>query len=45
MTTKQDRVLLGMITPSSNTTLEPMTARMLGGLPEVSVHAGRFRVT
>jgi len=45
MTTKLDRVLLGMITPSSNTTLEPVTARMLRGLPEVSVHAGRFRVT
>ncbi len=33
MTSKQDRVLLGMITPSSNTTLEPVTARMLAGLP------------
>jgi maleate isomerase len=45
MHTKNDRVLLGMITPSSNTALEPVTARMLAGLPEVSVHAGRFRVT
>lgn len=45
MNSKRDRVLLGMITPSSNTTLEPVTARMLAGLPEVSVHAGRFRVT
>jgi maleate isomerase len=45
MPTKKDRVLLGMITPSSNTALEPVTARMLAGLPEVSVHAGRFRVT
>lgn len=43
--TKQDRVLLGMLTPSSNTALEPVTARMLAGLPEVSSHAGRFRVT
>lgn len=42
---KRDRILLGMLTPSSNTTLEPVTARMLAGLPEVSVHAGRFRVT
>jgi maleate isomerase len=42
---KRDRILLGMLTPSSNTTLEPVTARLLAGLPEVSVHAGRFRVT
>lgn len=39
------RVLLGMLTPSSNTTLEPVTARMVSGLPEVSAHFGRFRVT
>ena len=45
MTSKQDRVLLGMLTPSSNTTLEPVTARLLADLPEVSAHAGRFRVT
>jgi maleate isomerase len=43
--TKQERVLLGMLTPSSNTTLEPVTARMLERLPEVSAHFGRFRVT
>ena len=34
-----------MLTPSSNTTLEPVTARMLAGLPEVTPHFGRFRVT
>ena len=34
-----------MLTPSSNTVLEPMTAAMLAGLPEVSVHFSRFRVT
>ena len=34
-----------MLTPSSNTTLEPVTAAMLAGLPEVSAHFGRFRVT
>jgi maleate isomerase len=39
------RVLLGMLTPSSNTTLEPVTAQMLAGLPEASAHFGRFRVT
>jgi maleate isomerase len=45
MSMKKDRVLLGMITPSSNTALEPVTARLLAGLPEVSAHASRFRVT
>ena len=40
-----DRVLLGMLTPSSNTVLEPFTAAMLADLPEVSAHFGRFRVT
>src|ERR1700761_5779985 len=36
---------LGMLTPSSNTTLEPMTAAMLVGLPDATAHFGRFRVT
>lgn len=40
-----DRVLLGMLTPSSNTVLEPVTSAMLAGVPEVSVHFARFRVT
>lgn len=39
------RVLIGMLTPSSNTALEPLTSAMLAGLPEVSAHFGRFRVT
>jgi maleate isomerase len=39
------RVRLGMLTPSSNTMLEPVTARMLANLPDVSAHFGRFRVT
>ncbi len=38
-------IRLGMLTPSSNTVLEPMTARLLAGLPEVSAHFSRFRVT
>ncbi len=42
---KKDRIFVGMLTPSSNTTLEPVTARMLAGLPEVTPHFGRFRVT
>lgn len=39
------RILLGMLTPSSNTVLEPVTSAMVAGLPEVSAHFGRFRVT
>jgi maleate isomerase len=39
------RVRLGMLTPSSNTMLEPVTSRMLAGLPEVTAHFSRFRVT
>lgn len=39
------RVRLGMLTPSSNTALEPVTQRLLAGLPEVSVHFSRFPVT
>jgi maleate isomerase len=34
-----------MLTPSSNTTLEPVTTAMLASLPSVSVHFSRFRVT
>jgi maleate isomerase len=36
---------LGMLTPSSNTVLEPVTNAMLAGLPHVSAHFARFRVT
>lgn len=39
------RILLGMLTPSSNTALEPITQAMIAGLPEVSVHFSRFKVT
>jgi len=39
------RILLGMLTPSSNTTLEPVTTAMIAGLTEASAHFGRFRVT
>ncbi|WP_428540470.1 maleate cis-trans isomerase family protein [Rhodopila sp.] len=38
-------IRLGMLTPSSNTTLEPVTTAMLAALPTVSVHFSRFRVT
>src|ERR1700704_3231814 len=39
------RVLLGMLTPSSNTALEPLTSAMVAQLPGVSAHFARFRVT
>jgi maleate isomerase len=39
------RVLLGMLTPSSNTALEPITTAMVAALPEVSAHFSRFKVT
>lgn len=39
------RILLGMLTPSSNTTLEPVTSQMIAGIPEASAHFGRFKVT
>jgi maleate isomerase len=39
------RTLLGMLTPSSNTVLEPVTAAMLSGLDDVSAHFSRFPVT
>jgi maleate isomerase len=41
----QSRTLLGVLTPSSNTRLEPLTAAMLAGTPSVTAHFSRFRVT
>lgn len=40
-----ERVFLGMLTPSSNTILEPVTTAMVAGLPEVTAHFSRFKVT
>src|SRR4030095_1976782 len=40
-----DRILLGMLTPSQNTRLEPITTAMIAGIPEASAHFARFRVT
>ena len=40
-----ERVLLGMLTPSSNTVLEPLTSAVVADLPEVSAHFARFPVT
>jgi len=39
------RTLLGVLTPSSNTTLEPVTAEIIADLDDVSAHFGRLRVT
>ena len=39
------RVRLGMLTPSSNTALEPATAALLAGVPGVTAHFARLRVT
>ncbi len=41
----EERKRIGMLTPSSNTVLEPVTAAMLADLPDVTAHFGRFRVT
>jgi maleate isomerase len=39
------RKFIGVLTPSSNTALEPLTSAMLAGVPGVSAHFARFRVT
>ena len=36
---------LGVLTPSSNTALEPLTSAIVAGLPGASAHFARFRVT
>jgi maleate isomerase len=38
-------IRLGMLTPSSNTVLEPVTNAMVRDLPGVTCHFGRFAVT
>ena len=45
MVDKQPTVRLGMLTPSSNSILEPMTARLLAGQPRITAHFARLRVT
>jgi maleate isomerase len=36
---------MGVLTPSSNTALEPLTGALVAGLPGASVHFSRFKVT
>jgi maleate isomerase len=38
-------VRLGMLTPSSNTALEPITCAMLAGVSDITAHFSRFKVT
>ncbi|MFN7103005.1 MAG: aspartate/glutamate racemase family protein [Pseudorhizobium sp.] len=46
MQTHQDRTVIAMLTPSSNTVVEPYTSALAWPLfPQVSIHFGRFRVT
>ncbi|KZY04965.1 maleate cis-trans isomerase family protein [Sulfitobacter sp. HI0023] len=40
----QTRVRIGLLTPSSNTVMEPRVAELLAELPQVTAHFGRFRV-
>ncbi len=40
-----NRTLLGMLTPSSNTVLEPVSSAMPAACPGVSIHFSRFQVT
>jgi maleate isomerase len=39
------RALIGILTPSSNTILEPTTSAILSGIEEASAHFSRFTVT
>lgn len=39
------RTLLGVLTPSSNTVLEPVTSAIVSEVPSASAHFGRFEVT
>ena len=41
----QNRTRIGMITPSLNTVLEPMTAALLADLPDVTAHFSRLSVS
>lgn len=45
VTTAPRPTRIGMITPSSNTCLEPMTYRILGDRDDVTVHSTRISVT
>jgi maleate isomerase len=42
---KRKRKRIGVLTPSSNTALEPLTSAMVSALPDISAHFSRFAVT
>lgn len=39
------RQFIGVLTPSSNTALEPLTSAIVAGVPDISAHFARFTVT
>ncbi|MCB1738853.1 MAG: aspartate/glutamate racemase family protein [Gammaproteobacteria bacterium] len=41
----EKQIRLGVLTPSSNTALEPLTSALVATVPGVSAHFSRFRVT
>lgn len=45
MTTTTTARRIGVLTPSSNTALEPLTSAMVAGVPGVTAHFARFAVT
>ena len=45
MTSTSKTIKLGVLVPSSNTALEPLTTAIISSLPNVSVHYSRFPVT
>lgn len=45
VTTSERPVRIGMIVPSSNTCLEPMSYRLLAGRDDVTIHSARIPVT
>lgn len=45
MTDKSQRRRIGMLTPSSNTVLEPVTQALLAGTSWITAHFSRFKVT
>lgn len=45
ITTSERPVRIGMIVPSSNTCLEPVSYRLLGGRDDVTIHSARIPVT
>lgn len=41
----ENRQFIGVLTPSSNTALEPLTSAIVAGVPGLSAHFARFTVT